>query len=390
MALRFDQGSVRGVERTPQGGLRVAAAITRVGVLTYRDAEGREWRELRPAEEVFAADSLATLRGAPVTDAHPGEMVTTENWARFAKGHVGDDVGPEGDLVTATMVVNDAAAVKAIEARARHDISAGYACEVDPTPGVFRGERYDAVQRRIRYNHAALLPEGAGRAGTEVSLRLDGAAVQVSAAVTPAAGEAQMKTLKIGGREYRLDSEQEIASAQAALDEQAKAAAAALAAQQAQTEALQKGLGDALAQASAAKQEAAAAKAAPAPVTEEQIPAAVLDAAIAKREALRADARRVLGTDADLAGKSPVEIKRAAVAKALPSVKLDALSEPVLDGMFAAVIAGAASARNDALGKVHEAIAGESAKREDSLEQAYADMQKEAIERGRRPLVAAK
>jgi hypothetical protein len=35
------------------------------------------------------------------------------------------------------------------------------------------GAGYDAVQTQIRYNHIALLPRGQGRAGTDVSLRLD-------------------------------------------------------------------------------------------------------------------------------------------------------------------------------------------------------------------------
>ncbi len=40
-------------------------------------------------------------------------------------------------------------------------------------PGTHRGERYDAVQTSIRYNHVALGPKDWGRAGSEASLRLD-------------------------------------------------------------------------------------------------------------------------------------------------------------------------------------------------------------------------
>jgi hypothetical protein len=59
-------GTFRKVEETEQGGVRMPAALTRVGVFRYRDAQGREWGELRPPEEVFAPASLATLRDAPV------------------------------------------------------------------------------------------------------------------------------------------------------------------------------------------------------------------------------------------------------------------------------------------------------------------------------------
>ena len=96
---RFDVGSVRGVVRTPQGGLRVPAAVTRTGVFRYVDVNGREVREYRPADEVFAPESLATLRGAPVTDLHPTEPVTAATWSALAKGHVCDSIVPEGEFV---------------------------------------------------------------------------------------------------------------------------------------------------------------------------------------------------------------------------------------------------------------------------------------------------
>ena len=73
----------------------VPATVTRVGVLEYEDADGTRWGELRTEEEVFAAASLATLRGAPLTDLHPSRLVTPETWKRVAIGHVGDDVARE-------------------------------------------------------------------------------------------------------------------------------------------------------------------------------------------------------------------------------------------------------------------------------------------------------
>jgi hypothetical protein len=72
---RFDIGSLSDVERTPQGGLRVKAHLTRAGVFEYETTEGKSIREYRPPEEVFAAESLATLSDAPITVEHPG-MVT--------------------------------------------------------------------------------------------------------------------------------------------------------------------------------------------------------------------------------------------------------------------------------------------------------------------------
>lgn len=182
---RTDFASARldAIQRTPQGGLRIAANLTREGVLTYSDGKGATWKEYRPEDEVFAADSLSSLRAAPVTDLHPQKLVTADSWRTDAVGHVCDDVARDGQFVTATVIVQDAAEVVRIDAGERKEVSCGYECDVDKTPGTTpTGERYDAVQRNIRYNHVALGPVGWGRAGPEVSLRMDGAAIEVQPA----------------------------------------------------------------------------------------------------------------------------------------------------------------------------------------------------------------
>lgn len=187
--IRLDAGTVSSVRRTPQGGLRVDARLTRVGVLDYRNADGSVRREFRPPDEVFKAESLDTLRGAPVTDLHPSEMVRTDNHAVLARGHVGDDVRADERFVAATLYVQDSRLVEMVERGDRREISCGYTCDFDATPGEYEGERYDGVQRNITYNHAALGPREWGRAGSDVALRMDAADVWTSTA--PAAGEEQ-------------------------------------------------------------------------------------------------------------------------------------------------------------------------------------------------------
>ena len=214
-------GPIEKPQRTPQGGLAVPAALTRVGVFRYRDTEGREWGELRHPDDVFAADSLSTLRGAPVVDLHPTTPVTAENFKLLAVGHVRDDVAPDGDFVTGGVVVQDAEEVRRVEAGDRREVSCGYSCTIDRTPGEWQGERYDQRQREIRYNHVGLGPAGWGRAGSEVSLRMDGAAVQVR---RDAAEESNLKNkLKVMGREFKLDAVDDVAAAQVAVDDQTAA-----------------------------------------------------------------------------------------------------------------------------------------------------------------------
>jgi len=388
-------GPIRSVTRTPQGGLRVPAAVTRTGVLEYSDGQ-RSWREYRPPEEVFAADSLASLRAAPVTDMHPPGKVTAETWEALAKGHVDSAPTREGGLVVVDLAVQAAPLVGLVEAGERRDNSCGYDCEVDWTPGVTpEGEAYDAVQRAICYNHVALLPPGHGRAGTDVALRMDGAAFEVSAG-TPAAKGNPMKKLKIGGREFRVDADEDVEAAQGAVDEvvakkdeESEGIAAEL---KATKEALMQALTTVakleakLAAAEAVKPEAPA-------VTEEMVPEAVQDAIVAKRGALIERARRVLGKEAKLDGLSAAEIHRQAVAKAHPALRLDGLSADTVQGMFAILAAQHEdrAASVDQLGRVLAPTSeqGDAAARADGQGEPAdhsKNLQTKIVELGRKPV----
>ena len=73
------------------------------------------------------------------------------------------------------MIVQDAAAIAVVEAGQCRELSCGYICDLDETPGTYHGQPYDAVQRRIRYNHVGIGPRNWGRAGSSVALRIDAA-----------------------------------------------------------------------------------------------------------------------------------------------------------------------------------------------------------------------
>ena len=358
-ALRLDTAApLRRVVETPQGGLRVEAAVARAGVLRYRDTAGQEWAELVPAEELGAEPSLATLRGATVTDLHPEGLVTADTYRAVAVGHVHDDARTEDGYVVATLTVNDAAECARIRSGERKDTSAGYVCDIDETPGVFEGERYDRVQRNRRYNHVGLGPSGWGRAGSDVGLRLDGGAVAVRVDA-PAGDPTTMKKIKIKGVEYRLDGEdkalddKKLAMAQDAVDSMEKKADSDGAELAAVKDALMKALQTV---AGLEAKMAAASAATPAPVTEDMVPEEVQDSIAVKRGALRESAAKVLGADVKLDGLKADEIRRRVVAKALPTVKLDGLSADTVLGMYEAVTAGAV--RNDGLAAANAAANG--------------------------------
>ena len=166
MAYRVDvSGQVRSVTRTPQGGVLVEAAVRKVGVLCYPRADGTVQRELVLPDEMGSG-----LRNAPVTHRHPPGAVTSKNYKQYSVGHVDGDGRLEDGHQVATLAIQADDALTAISAGTR-EVSAGYTCDLDETPGVWEGQAYDAVQRNVRFNHVALVPRG--RAGSSVCLRLD-------------------------------------------------------------------------------------------------------------------------------------------------------------------------------------------------------------------------
>lgn len=351
-------GSVRGIVETPQGGVRVPAAIARVGVQTYSDGEGNTWNEYRPAEEVFAPASLASFRDAPVTVSHPAGLVTSSTWRGVAVGHVGDDAVSEADrLVTTTLVIQDAATVARVKSGELCETSAGYTCDLDETPGVYDGIPYRRIQRAILGNHVGLGEQGWARAGREMALRMDGADVAVpcgTPALPPATDlpavtgtrtdskdTAHMK-IKIKGREYRADAEAEMVEAQKKVDEmegesaQHAAANVSIAAELAATKTAMIEIAQKLSalEVKIAAEEAAEAGEKPADVTEDMVPEAIQDSIVAKRGALLTTAKAVLPATVKLDGLKAAEIKRAVVAHVHPTVKLDGLGPDTIEGLY--------------------------------------------------------
>jgi hypothetical protein len=207
--IRLDASKMR---PTPQGGLRGPAAVSRVGVFTYRHDKGPKAgqlvREFRPPEEVFHPDSLATLDQAPITDAHPAEgngLLNRDNTTRLSKGQV-TNIHHDTTHVLGDAVVQDKKLVDGIVAGKYRDFSPGYKCVMDWTPGTWNGQAYDVVQRAIRYNHLAILPPNRGRQGPSVALRFDAAIITET-----------LMIVHLDGKDYDLADETQRAAYHAAL-----------------------------------------------------------------------------------------------------------------------------------------------------------------------------
>ena len=161
---RYDNYAITAT-KTDEGFIKDAPIIGRTGILEYRNADGSIRREYRPPEEAFKADSLASIRGKPITLGHHG-WVSSANY-REAKpvGTVISDGRQDGNNIRADVVIYS------LDTDDR-ELSCGYQTELEETSGVTpEGEHYDAIQRNIVYNHLAIVPRG--RAGN-ARLNMDG------------------------------------------------------------------------------------------------------------------------------------------------------------------------------------------------------------------------
>lgn len=170
---RFDRfGISPNIRRTPQGFVKIPASITRTGVLEYKLPNGATWKELRLPDEVFCQDSLDTLSGAPVTEDHHG-LITPDNVNDHAVGYVSSTVRHDSKIVDSDLIIQQRKTIDGVERGDFKEVSAGYTSDIEFTAGEWNGERYDAIQRNIIYNHVAIGPENWARGGSEMALHLD-------------------------------------------------------------------------------------------------------------------------------------------------------------------------------------------------------------------------
>lgn len=155
-------------EKLPSGALRVRGRLTKTGVFDY-SFNGETIREARQDSEVFNEASLDTLKGLPVTVLHPSQFVGTENWGLLSVGHV-TDAAAAPPYVDGEMLIFDEKTIAKVESGELVEISMGYTMKAEDAP---KDADFDFAQTTIRYNHAALGPEGWGRLGSDVALRLD-------------------------------------------------------------------------------------------------------------------------------------------------------------------------------------------------------------------------
>ena len=149
--------------------------ISKVGVFDYSGAQigaanpNRIYRVYRPAEELADPATIESFKLLPIVDDHtmlgnPNEGMTPAEDKGVA-GVIGEEVYFKHPYLLANIKVFSETLRQKIEA-GKIDLSGGYRCFYEFTPGIFEGEPYDAIQRQPRGNHLALVDEG--RMGSDV------------------------------------------------------------------------------------------------------------------------------------------------------------------------------------------------------------------------------
>lgn len=160
--------------------------ISKAGVYPYLGAllpgakdPMKAYMVLRPPEELGAPETVESFKLQPWIMRHamlgPEEKGLTPPEDKGVHGVIGERVyfRPETGMLYGNIKGFSEDLKAAIEGGEK-ELSAGYFHDVDWTAGVWEGEPYDAVQRNIRANHLALVPQGRMGPGVAVMDCLQG------------------------------------------------------------------------------------------------------------------------------------------------------------------------------------------------------------------------
>jgi len=317
--LLHDSVTVSGTRRTTDGYLVADARVASVGIQEYLGSELDKpdipiIRVYRPPESVFAQDAMRSYAYRPMTNDHPPETVTAQNWKDVAIGQTGGEVVRDGEFVRVPLVLMDASAIADYEAGKR-ELSMGYSAEVIFEDGVTPdGQPYDARLGPMLMNHLALVDRARG--GPQLRI-----------------GDNQNPNT-IGGH-HMADALRKVIVDGLTIDttEQGAQAIEKLTKQLSDAEASKQALKDAHAVALAAKDAELAKKDAELDgLKAKQLSDAQIDDRVQARADLIAKAKTI--ADADYTGKSDTEIRKAAVVAKLGDSAIQGKPEAYVEARF--------------------------------------------------------
>ena len=153
--------------------------ISKVGVFEYSGAQigvtgenaSRVFKVYRPESELSDPECIESFKLLPFVDEHamlgPEQEGLTPPERKGVGGMIGETVYFDAPYLRANLRILSESLKNSI-ASGKIELSPGYRCVYEMTSGVYNGQHYDAIQRRIRGNHLALVSDG--RTGPDVSV----------------------------------------------------------------------------------------------------------------------------------------------------------------------------------------------------------------------------
>lgn len=318
-----DRAQIGGMKVTQDGYLVGQLRCAKTGLQSYLGSElGLPTNDVisvyRPESEVFSRESLASYANKPISDDHPIEMITSDNWSQYGKGDIGSDVVRDGEFVSVSYKIMDGDTIAKVKA-GKAEVSMGYMAEIDFTDGVTPdGEPYQAIQKNIRINHLAIVDRG--RAGSECGFT--DAQNWGTSPITKVLGDSNvdLKTLIVDGLTVDTTDTGAVAIQKLADDKNKVVRQLADAKIEHETAINAKD-----AELAAKDAEIDALKAA-------KLSDAEIDAKVQARSDLLTKAKSV--ADTDFTGLSDADIKKAAVVAALGDAAIEGKTEAYIDARF--------------------------------------------------------
>ena len=147
--------------------------LSKVGIYPYLGKQiddslepNKIYRVFRPAEELLNEETVKSFHLVPLINDH--EMLGKDYEPAEEKGIDGIVSNPRpahGDMLIGDIKIFSEKMMDDIK-HGKKELSMGYTCTYDLTPGDWDGQHYDVVQRNLKGNHVALVDRG--RMGSDV------------------------------------------------------------------------------------------------------------------------------------------------------------------------------------------------------------------------------
>lgn len=147
--------------------------LSKVGIYPYLGKQiddslepNKIYRVFRPAEELLNEETVKSFNLVPLVNDH--EMIGKDFKPAEEKGIDGIIYNPRvahGDMLIGNIKIYSEKMMDDIK-NGKKELSMGYTCTYDLTPGDWDGQHYDVVQRNLKGNHVALVDRG--RMGSDV------------------------------------------------------------------------------------------------------------------------------------------------------------------------------------------------------------------------------